>query len=153
MSPYQQTKMIFVAGNVEVECPSFAYLLKMKKGRKLFIHRILTSSLRTIYPSFLVKKFGNIIGMSQMAEIWEKWEQFLKTGAKPLRKKNMGRGKTAVFHFGIWRRYQNIPFITKDSQNVASDPLVNVIRKTMAGKVVTFTENYCGQNRRGKRQS
>lgn len=102
----------------------------------------MTSSLRTIYPSFLVKKFGNVISVGQMAEIWQRWEQFLKTGAKPSRKKDMGRGKRAAFHFGIWRRYQNIPFITKDSRNEASDPLVNIIRKTVARKIATFTENY-----------
>jgi hypothetical protein len=114
----------------------------MKKGWKLSIQRIMTSSLRTIYPSFLVKKFGAVLSVGQMDEIWEKWDRFIKTGAKPSRKKNMGRGKTPAFHFGVWRRYQEIPFITKDSRNVASDPLLNVIRKSVAGKIATFTENY-----------
>jgi hypothetical protein len=139
---YQQRELHLITENIEVQCPPYAYLLKMKRGWKLTIKKIMTSSLRTIYPSFLVKKFGNVISQGQMMEIWERWKGFLKTGVKPSQKKNMGRGKTAAFHFGVWRRYQAAPFITKDSRNIASNPLVDIIRKTIARKIVTFTENY-----------
>ena len=141
-SRYQHMKLVLVTENVEVKCPPYAYLLKRKRGWKLSIHKIMTSSLRTIYPSFLVKKFGNVIGAGQMVEIWDRWERFLKTGAKPSQKKNMGRSKTTAFHFGIWRRYQGTSFITKDSRKMDCNPLVNIIRKMVAGKIATFTQNY-----------
>ncbi|KAF8667673.1 hypothetical protein AX14_006321 [Amanita brunnescens Koide BX004] len=109
----------------------------------------MTASLRTIYPSFLVKKFGAVISEGQMKEIMKKWESFIKTGAKPSVKKHMGmRGKKAAFHFGVWRRYQSIPFVTKDSRSsdekkrAASDAFLTVIRNSVAGKIATFTEHY-----------
>ncbi|KAF8330978.1 hypothetical protein F5887DRAFT_922898 [Amanita rubescens] len=143
-SRYTGVKMLYIAGNVEVQCPSYAYFVKQKKGLKISIKRIMTLSLRTIYPSFLVKKFGPVISERQRIEIAEKWELFKKTGAKPSQKKHLGRGTKPAFHFGVWRRYQNIPFITKDSkkQKKASDEFLTVLRNFVARKIATFTENY-----------
>ena len=140
--------MVFVDGDVEVMCPSYAYFVKRKRGLKLTIERIMTSSLRRIYPSFLVKKFGVIVSEARMEEIKEKWKLFVETGAKPSRLKHKGRGKKPAFHFGIWRRYQNIPFITKDSrsqieeQNAASDAFLTVIRDSFAREIAALTEHY-----------
>lgn len=60
-SHYGRVKLLLVDRDVEVKCPSYAYLLKQKRGLKLTIERIMTSSLRQIYPSFLVKKFGVVV--------------------------------------------------------------------------------------------
>ena len=66
-------------------------------------------------------------------------------------KKHMGRGKKAAFHFGVWRGYQNKPFITKDSnsknemQKKASDEFLTVVRNSVARKIATFTENYAAK--------
>lgn len=147
-SRYARVKMGFVDGNVEVKCPSYAYFVKRKRGLKLTIERIMTSSLHRIYPSFLVKKFGVVVSEARMEEIKEKWRLFVETGAKPSRLKHKGRGKKPAFHFGIWRRYQNIPFITKDSksqnekQNTAADAFLTVIRDSFAREIAALTENY-----------
>ncbi|KIL57144.1 hypothetical protein M378DRAFT_88260 [Amanita muscaria Koide BX008] len=108
----------------------------------------MTLSLRRIYPSFLVKKFGVVVSEGRMEEIREKWKMFMETGAKPSSVKHTGRGIKPAFHFGIWRRYQSIPFITKDSnsknenQNVASDAFLMLIRNSFAREIATFTEHY-----------
>jgi len=81
-SRYKRVKMLYVEGNVEIECPSYAYFVKQKRGLKISIKRIMTLSLRMIQPSFLVKKFGAVISERQMKDITNKWELFLKTGAK-----------------------------------------------------------------------
>ena len=73
--------MLVVSGNVEVQCPSYAYFVKQKRGLKISIKRIMTASLRTIYPSFLMKKFGAVVSERQMNEMMEKWELFIKTGS------------------------------------------------------------------------
>ena len=78
---YEDVKTLFVAGNVEVKFPSYAYFVKKKKGLRISIKRILTSSLRTVYPSFLVKKFGAVLNERQMKEIMDKWVSFINTGA------------------------------------------------------------------------
>ena len=78
---YEDIKTLFVAGNVEVKFPSYAYFVKKKKGLRISIKRILTSSLRTVYPSFLVKKFGAVLNERQMKEIMDKWVSFINTGA------------------------------------------------------------------------
>jgi len=74
--------MLYVEGNIEIECPSYAYFVKQKRGLKISIKRIMTLSLRMIQPSFLVKKFGAVISERQMKDITNKWELFVKTGAK-----------------------------------------------------------------------
>lgn len=72
----------------------------------------------------------------------------METGAKPSRLKHMGRGKRPVFHFGMWRRYQNIPFITKDSnsgkkeQDAASDDFLMVIHDSFAREIAALVEYY-----------
>ncbi|KAF8344467.1 hypothetical protein F5887DRAFT_274678 [Amanita rubescens] len=91
-SRYTGVKMLYIVGNVEVQCRSYAYFVKQKKGLKISIKRIMTLSLRKIYPSFLVKKIGAVISEQQRIEIAEKWELFKKTGAKPSQKKHLGRG-------------------------------------------------------------
>lgn len=79
---YEDVKTLFIAGNVEVKFPSYAYFVKKKKGLRISIKRILTSSLRTVYPSFLVKKFGAVVNQRQMKEIMDKWHAFSDTGAR-----------------------------------------------------------------------
>ncbi len=74
--------MLYMAGNIEVQCPSYAYFVKQKKGLKICIKWIMTLSLRTIYPSFLVKKFEAVISGRQTEEIAKRWESFINTGAK-----------------------------------------------------------------------
>jgi hypothetical protein len=70
------------------------------------------------------------------------------TGAKPSIKKHNTRGKTQAFHFGIWRRYQCVPFITKDSRSnkektkAVSDAFLTIICNLVARKIATFTEDY-----------
>lgn len=70
------------------------------------------------------------------------------TGARPSIKNDMGRGKKPAFHFGIWRRYESLPFISKDSnyddenQNAASDAFLTVVRNAVARKIANFTEDY-----------
>jgi hypothetical protein len=145
---YSNVKLVVVEGDVEVECPSYAYFVKRKRRLKLTIEQIMTSSLRHIYPSFLVKKFGVVISEARMEEIKAKWKVFVATGVKPSRLKHEGRGKRPVFHFGMWRRYQNIPFIMKDSwlgneeQDAASDAFLTVIHDTFAREIAALTENY-----------
>jgi hypothetical protein len=73
-------KTVLVEGNVEVQYPSYVYFIQEKKGLKISIKRILTASLRTVYPSFLVKKFGAVLNKSQMKQILEKWDSFIETG-------------------------------------------------------------------------
>jgi hypothetical protein len=92
-SSYSKIKLVVVEGDVEVECPSYPYFVKRKRGLKLTIERIMTSSLCQIYPSFLVKKFGVVVSEARMEEIKVKWQAFVATGAKPSRLKHEGRGK------------------------------------------------------------
>jgi hypothetical protein len=48
----------------------------------------------------------------------------------------------------MWRRYQNIPFVTKDSQSgneeqdAASDTFLTVICDMFAREIAALTENY-----------
>ncbi|KAF8325960.1 hypothetical protein F5887DRAFT_881134 [Amanita rubescens] len=106
------------------------------------------SSLRFVFPDFLVKQFGNIMSDAQMKELLTKWQAFIDTGARPKGKKHKTRSKTPAFHFSVWRRYKKSPFITRDTKSnncdvrAASDAFLTLLRNHVASKIATFTEYY-----------
>ena len=123
-----------------IDIIKLTYLLKRKRGWKLSIHKIMTSSLQTIYPSFLVKKFGNVISAGQMMQIWDRWEHFLKTGAKPSQKTLWAEVKQPYFIL----EYGDDIKVHPSSQKTVKTQIVilNIIHKMMAGKIATFTQHY-----------
>ena len=75
-----------------------------------------------------------------MMQIWDRWEHFLKTGAKLFQKK-------------IWAEVKQPYFILEYGDDIKVHPssqktvktqiaILNIIHKMMAGKIATFTQNY-----------
>ncbi|KAF8346791.1 hypothetical protein F5887DRAFT_882520, partial [Amanita rubescens] len=97
---------------------------------------------------FLVKQFGNVITDGQMKQLITKWQAFIDTGVRPKGKKHKTRSMTAAFHFGVWRRYKKIPFITSDTKSdncniqAALDGFLTMLRNRVASKIATFTKYY-----------
>jgi hypothetical protein len=149
---YGNTKhSIYRSGNVHVSCPLHAKTVLFKKSRFSLVARAslsTLSSLRFIFPDFLVKQFGNIISVGQMKELLTKWQAFIDTGVSPKGRKHDTRSMTPAFHFGVWRRYKKTPFITSDTKSknchvqAASHAFLTLLRNRVASKIATLTEYY-----------
>jgi len=136
------------SGNVEVKCPLHAKTILFKQSRLSIVARVSLSTLRKSFPNFLVKQFGNVISNGQMDLLIAKWDAFTHTGVKPKGKKVETRLNTPAYHFGVWRRYKKVLGITRDSKSKdevvlkAIDEFLNLLRKSVASKIATYTEYY-----------
>lgn len=136
------------SGNVEVNCPLKATKLLFKKSRLSLVARVSLSTLRMLFPNFLVKQFGNVISNGQMHLLIAKWQAIIDTGIQPDGKNHETRSDTPAFHFGVWRRYKKVVHITTDSKSADGkvqrtiDEFLNLIRNHVASKIATYTEYY-----------
>jgi hypothetical protein len=142
-----------VTGNIEINTPPYAYTITHKEKLTVVIKPIPISSLPNIYPSFLMKRFGNVVSEKQMGRLLKKWDLFTGMGAIPSNRTHSSRSKSnkPAYHFGVWRRYSEDPFITKDSNCSdtlkldAANQFLNLIRKHVASKIADYTKMYSSE--------